>query len=459
MPSLKDQQKQRALEAMKAYLDARNPDGTLRAETDLAGVDRQRATLIQDQLRPLLDGYLSGQIGQQEFKSKVDGLSKRFNLWGFKAVKGQMFFNQVVNAAADPAELDAELKAALPAPENEDMARSRIRTFERYVRRIGEQFVEAGGSAYSRPKASSIPYFLSYFWQVQDAQTWPMLYTADERALTELDLWRPSDDLAEDYIAFKHVYEELARVFGDALGRSVGFYFVEHVFWFKVGSPFGGGQPPVPLPPVEVGKADEVGSAPAAGLLESYVPPVVAALPAIAHGDPEMARAAKATGMSLERAFEKHVNAAFTILGYETKLLGQGQGRVPDGVAEAADHSYALIWDAKVRSGAYSFGTDDRAMREYINAQNRALRRRALKNVYYLVVSGSFAEDYDDTIRMLKMETDISEVCLVEAEALVAMVDAKLRAPLEVSLGPDGIQRLFCESGVLSAAAVRDTLG
>ncbi len=54
------------------------------------------------------------------------------------------------------------------------------------------------------------------------------------------------------------------------------------------------------------------------------------------------------------------------------------------------------------------------------------------------------------------METDVSEVVLIEADALVAMIDAKLRAPLQVTLGPDGLQRLFSSSGVLSAAVVME---
>jgi hypothetical protein len=41
---------------------------------------------------------------------------------------------------------------------------------------------------------------------------------------------------------------------------------------------------------------------------------------------------------------------------------------------------------------------------------------------------------------------------------LVAMVEAKMRSPREVSLGPDGLQRLFSVSGVLSADAVRKNL-
>ena len=59
---------------------------------------------------------------------------------------------------------------------------------------------------------------------------------------------------------------------------------------------------------------------------------------------------------------------------------------------------------------------------------------------------------------MIKMETDVSEVILLEAEALVAIVDAKLRAPQQVTLGPDGLQRLFSVSGILTADIVREQL-
>lgn len=194
-------------------------------------------------------------------------------------------------------------------------------------------------------------------------------------------------------------------------------------------------------------------------LMESYVPPIVGILPRMARNEASMREAAKASGTSLERAFEKSIHAAFTMLGYETELLGQGQGRVPDGQALSLDDSYAILWDAKVRSERYSIGTDDRAVKEYITTQSRELkRRRGLRNIYYLIVSSTFAEDFDDSIRSIKMETDVNEVCLVEADALVAMVEAKMRSPREIGLGPDGLQRLFSVSGVLSADVVREVL-
>ena len=97
-------------------------------------------------------------------------------------------------------------------------------------------------------------------------------------------------------------------------------------------------------------------------LPDSYVPPIVAVLPQMAKNDPKLIEAAKASGTSLERAFEKSVNAAFTILGYDAQLLGQGQGRVPDGRALDLDNSHAILWDGKVRSKGYNMGTDDRKM-------------------------------------------------------------------------------------------------
>jgi hypothetical protein len=195
-------------------------------------------------------------------------------------------------------------------------------------------------------------------------------------------------------------------------------------------------------------------------LPDSYVPPVVAVLPRIARNEPGFDALAKASGTSLPKAFEKSIHAAFTILGYDTKLLGQGMGRVPDGLAVEPDSSYAILWDGKVRENGYSMGTDDRAIREYVHTQSRELkRRRSLRNIYYLVVSSRFLDDFDDVIRSIKMETDVNEVGLLEATALVAMVDAKLRNPHQVTLGPDGMQRLFSRSGPITAEDVLQNLG
>ena len=456
MPFLSEQQRQRAIEVMHEYLEAlagKKGESLAHSEDKL---DKDRVSLIEGELGSLLDAYLSGSVQLEEFKSKVDGINKRNQLWGFKGIKGQMFFNMVLNVADDLDECDQELKAALTIPTNEQIASSRIKTFASYVKRLGDELAISGKDRRGCPRQSSIPFFLSYFWQIQGRDKWPVYYTTAVNTMGDLNLWQPTLDLAVDYIAFKNIHEELINLFTEAVGKPFDFYKVEHVFWYKGGNPFqlpkpnNGIKPPPEHPPKKLGREH---------LPDSYVPPIISILPLIANNEESLQEVAIRSGTTLVHAFEKNVNAAFTILGYETKLLGQGKGRVPDGLALALEDNYAILWDAKARANGYSMGTDDRTIREYITTQSRELKKRgALKNIYYLIVSSSFTDDYEDTIRSIKMETDVNEVTLVEAEALVAMVDAKLRDPLQVGLGPDSLQHLFSGTGVLTADIVREQL-
>jgi hypothetical protein len=230
--------KKNPVEAMHLYLSApANDDGQTPVQK-YEEVDKDRATLIDGTLKPLVADYLGGKSPLETFKPKNDGINKEHRRWGFQGIKGQMFFNLVVNVAGDPAECDKEIKAAIAVPANEDAARSQINAFASYVRRIGDAHVKAGRSKQGRPKPSSIPFFLSYFWQVQDRHTWPIYYTNAVNTMSVLGLWKPDADLAENYIAFKHLYEDLAQKFSQASGKPFDLYGVEHVFWFVGEHPF-----------------------------------------------------------------------------------------------------------------------------------------------------------------------------------------------------------------------------
>jgi hypothetical protein len=237
MTILDEQQQQRALEAMREYLAA-PPDADGKTYPQAAADrDRGRLSLIAEQLRPLLDSYFAGKIALADFKSKIDGINKRHLNWGFKGIKGQMFFNMLVNTAANAAECDQELKAVLALPAGEEIAKSRLRTFASYVKRLGNEHVEKGGSKHGRPKIGSVPFFVSYFWQIQDWKVWPVFYTNSVQVMDNLNLWRPTGDIADDYILFKHIHEELAKLFTEKSGEPFSVYTVEHVFWFQGGNP------------------------------------------------------------------------------------------------------------------------------------------------------------------------------------------------------------------------------
>lgn len=454
MGLLSMEQKDRAVQAMREYLSSSE------AVAASGKLDNERGGVIGEFLGPLLQQYLADKVPLAKFKLDVDSTNKRHRLWGFSGIKGQMFFNMLLKASADEADCDQELKAAFQLPGSDEMAKSRMRNFLSYVKRIGSELAEHGGSAYACPKVSSVPFFVSYFWQLQDPEQWPVYYTNSVEILQKLNLWEPDEDFAKSYIEFKQIHDELRELFSEAGARRFSFYDIEHVFWFKSGRAIGAtasqevtdAQPaPIIRPGVSVIHDEDP--------LDTYVPPVVSTLPGLARNLESLVRLATAAGLSGERAMEKGVNAAFTILGYQTQLLGQGSGRVPDGTAVDVDNSYGIIWDAKIRRDGYAMGTDDRAIAEYIRGQSRELmRRRSLRNIYYAIVSSQFHDDYDDEARDLKMETGVNEVILLEAAAIVAMVDARLRDPVQVTLGPDGLQRLFCSSGIVTAENVRDVL-
>jgi hypothetical protein len=472
-PNLTPELKTIALAALNAYLRAPAlPDGRTPIEVE-AELDQKRAHVIENRLKPLLAGYLAGSVSVADFKRHIDGINKQNPLWGFGGIKGQMFFNMLIKTAEDTSEFDGQLKTVVREPLNEQEAIACLRNFKSYVTQSGQRFLDAGGDSHSRPNPGSIPFFVSFFWQVQRRELWPVYYTNTIQMIESMNLWQATGDVGDDYVAYKRLHEMLIQLFSGTAGRTFSLYDVEHVFWFKSGKLLADNATThsesknatqnlseKTSNQNEIGQSTSTLIAQAATLPESYVPPIVVIIPRLASNDVELQEAARRSGTTLDRAFEKGVNAAFTILGFETRLLGQGMGRVPDGQAIAVDESYAILWDTKARTDGYRMGTDDRAIRQYIDTQSRALKRgRGVRKIYYLIISSSFSDDFDDLIRSLKMETNVDEVCLVEAAALVAIVDQKLRGPLSVGLGSDGIQRLFSSSGRVTANEVLESLG
>src|SRR5437879_1611395 len=105
---------------MRAYLAApKNLDG--RTPLEIQHERNQfRVKLIETDIKPLLKDYLSSRVSLNDFKTKIDGINKRNEFWGFKGIKGQMFFNMVVNVSEDLSECDRAIRAAIATPASEE---------------------------------------------------------------------------------------------------------------------------------------------------------------------------------------------------------------------------------------------------------------------------------------------------------------------------------------------------
>lgn len=444
--SLSERVKQTAEKIWAFYLSQKSETGYKSPDAD------RRARLPE--IRKLLDDFVDGRISIADFRSAIDSESKRHNYWGFKAINGQMFFNmltKVADAGNRTDELASCLRKVIVIPADLEAG---LRAISR-LSQLAEDLGFAVTDRRSAPRPRSTPYFLSYFWQIQDPEKWPIYYKSMIEALDDTGIWIPHGEMAQDYSEFHEINFLLLDFLSKIAGHPLHLWDLEHAFWVLR-------QKPETTPAASVQGVRRTSAQTLETQFEapsdSYMPPIVGSLPNLAANDSMAQDIAARTGRSVEKLFEERLAVLFRMLGYQTEGLGQGKGRVPDGIAMSLQYHYAIIFDAKAREGGYSFSTDDRALREYIANSSEQLKRRGIRDIYLLLVSSGFAGDYDEVIRSMKLKAGVREVVLAEASALLAVLERRLRDP-DIDLGPDGIQQLFANSGKLTRQNVFVLLG
>lgn len=187
--------------------------------SDYADWDKHREAAIDDHLAPMKD-FLAGALDVAGFRSSVDSLTKTYPLWGFRGTS-QMFFNQLVKAA-EPEELDAALKAVLPAPTDEAEALSKLEGFAAAIEAARENAASTGAT---KPGVGRVDAFVSFFWELQDREEWPVFFPNSRNVLEQhglLDTGQPQPQL---YLAYRARIMELKELL------DVGSWSVEHLLW------------------------------------------------------------------------------------------------------------------------------------------------------------------------------------------------------------------------------------
>ncbi|MGB8252570.1 MAG: hypothetical protein WCF08_05100, partial [Anaerolineaceae bacterium] len=432
-------------------------------------LDQHRLEVIPD-VKKLLDQLINGGDTVEEFRTKVEEINKKNLLWGYNGANGQVFFELIAKTSVT-AKLQIEfnnlLKETLPAPVNLDFAINNIRTFTNFLRTLAHSNAELRNDR----KIQSIPYFLSYFWQIQKPDIWPIYYASVINHMKELDIWAPSGEVKHDYSDFYELNVQMVEIIESKTGKDVKLWDIEHAFWYSAIvrdiQPIQ--EPPAlirisaekpaeePVKPVYVSEPatertirKSTQGVSSLSLSESYIPPVVAVLPVLASNDAQVAELCKQTGKPIEKVFKERLAILFGMLGYETKSPHEGHA-----VALCKEYPYAIIYDAKINQRAYSIGNDEPADRESIQKIGDRLRKQGFKTIYFMIISNTFNGEYDDATRTLKIETGVNEVLLVEVDALLLVLENKLRDS-DINLGPSHIQKLLAASGLLTKDTVRN---
>ena len=177
---------------------------------------------------------------------------------------------------------------------------------------------------------------------------------------------------------------------------------------------------------------------------DSFVPPIIAGLPSLARME-----------KALPIEFENRVATAFEVLGLEVQRLGQGSGREPDGIAKCREHGWAVVYDAKARTGPYRLlAPEERKFREYIKRYTHDLRREGMGRFYFALISSAFSENDLPRARELCHATDARAVALVEATALVKLVEQHVATSRTFT--HEQLERAFSETRIVRETDIGD---
>jgi hypothetical protein len=445
---MNEQQRSSLLIYLKEFLDSPNFENNGKNE-DYKFFDNERQTSIP-KLKTLINNYFSNKISLVEFKELSEKYCRDFPFWGFVGFSGQMQLNQYVNNI-DDVKKEVTIKSVMTIPETTDGAKEKIDLMARYLKGIKD----------SNKNPKSIPrinqaYMLSYFWEIQSSNKWPVYYGSSKKILQNIgfDLGEQGT-VGEEYLVFVKIMDEISKLFSsNGVNENNMLWFVEHVLWKQFIKT-----------PTESGNVEKENVKRQRGSIKhknvginDWVPPVI--------GDLEDLSRNKETEWSIqnklkpEKAFERKLRFAFTLLGYEVEELGQGTGRQPDGIAKSRgvyNGDYAIIYDAKAREGKYSMGTGDREIKEYIKNKNEELRKERIYKTCFVIVSSDFDDNpsLDDLIRDLYKETRVT-IVLIKASDLLFIIAAKLE---NAEINHEQLENLFLEKGILTREKIVEVLG
>ncbi|UIO99878.1 hypothetical protein Hbl1158_00455 [Halobaculum sp. CBA1158] len=389
--------------------------------------NRTRDEVAEENLGPLIDEFLNGEVDIVEFRNRNNGLNKQHPLWGFDGFVGGMHFNKLLKAVPDESELEQKLRDVIQPPESDAEAHETIDAFAEYTQRLKENDLD------SDPFPKSTIFFLSYFWHIQQPGEWPLYYPTTEQYLKEVGLFEMEESYGASYVDFIETMDDLREEASTWLEAPVEYRDVSNAIYWH-----------------EEWDESEIEEEETSGETEErdtfvdvdkpYLPPVVADLDEVAAGTDEAVNRYAPVETDLAVVFEKKCGRLFEMLGFDTEILGQGSGRNPDGIAIAVRNDYAVIYDAKKREDGYRIGRDDRTIREYIEAHTRRLRDQGKRHIYFAIVSSSFRDTEESTLRDLRTNTDIDNIVLLKAGVLQELLRIRLEEPY---LNLDDVEWVF----------------
>lgn len=202
---------------MRRVLEAVNADSTFVEHRD--EVYAQRDERIPEALELLRK--LRQELDLEGFRQAMEEWSRKPGFDSFGGFNGQMFLNQLVKrAVGDEAGVASLIAETMSLPVDEAEARTKLQTFTDHV-----EGVRKG----SHPAPGRVPFFVSFFWALQDEDSWPAIWNSAEDMLKALGWLTSRSDAPDRYLEFHRRFLE-AAIEGARRTESAFFWLDQHRF-------------------------------------------------------------------------------------------------------------------------------------------------------------------------------------------------------------------------------------
>src|SRR5579864_2741807 len=179
---------------------------------------------MQQEMTQLLDAFLKRAITLKEFNATFQQQTQGTrNVFRMRGTSGGMFLNKLVKYLDDET-FTAHLRSSLRLPEDCREGQQHMEELTHYF----EQLITQQKVARSQVQPARIPFLLSSWWHLQDAQHWPIFFPLVQRMLMD-DCGQPapSQNAIEAYFAFRTRFLSLAQALG------VSLWELEHIVTWK----------------------------------------------------------------------------------------------------------------------------------------------------------------------------------------------------------------------------------
>jgi len=161
----------------------------------------------RDEIVALFRRFREGEEDLAAFRETLDWRSRtEWVHFGLKGTSGAMFVNMLTRNVPDREGITAELRQALVVPADGEQAEARIRRLMAWL----DAGIAAGDFERAQVHPNRTATFLSTCWEAEDP-TWPGFWRSAITVLQHYGLYRPQDERAGTYRAYRDAFVEVAE--------------------------------------------------------------------------------------------------------------------------------------------------------------------------------------------------------------------------------------------------------